>query len=660
MYGIYMYVYYTCACILCFHTQDLGPTISYLDNKLCLVIVSWYTYHACGTDTIQSTGCTLISPTGLSFDLTGLSTDLMQVNGTSPDKHNYTYAMQLCSGERVNTQCGVLDSNAIRVAQIDYKNHGVCRSIGTGDGKLRYADGLLSLTYEMGDTCYSNFHRTTLINFVCPEAVEEAASANQLRFLGEDRCLYEFEWSTPLACGTQTSGVQDCQFELNGNKYNFAPLLGESDKNWVAVDEEEDTECYMVNPCGLLVVTEDSHSAADCNDRVAPNDGCVGCSVCQIKKDGTTKCIGTFNLQNTHSLSSVDNNVVTVQGNSSSDDDDDTGPVAVMHYVCKTGDFSTPPVFVDITNDRFYEFHWTTVAACPLGIHVGDKCTVQHESTGYIFNISSLSSIQFGFDTDDKRYHYEASVCKSLNHSCHSSTSSGACQIYDGHQRSLGESNTALTYSDGTLFLQYRSGDTCSAGGNRNTTILLECDSLAHKPSIADVNEVNHCEYAVELHTKLACPPAFRATECVHFDQGHTYDFSELTKSIGNWQTEGPDGSIYYINLCQSLNKVAGCSPLSAVCRVKTNSGGDTEYTTLGSASTASFSVVGESGSEKKNRVILTYSSDVTHTTCKKIYTRMEFICNLAAEPEVSELSMIMEYMSWKSYIVVVVRLTGS
>ena len=561
----------------------------------------------------------------------------MQVNGTSPDKHNYTYALQICSGNRVNSECGILDSAGVRVAQIDPQNHGACHSIGTGEGKLRYVDGALSLTYEMGDSCHSNFHRTSIINFICPEDVKESSNSNQLRFISEDNCLYEFEWSTPLACGTKTSGAQDCHFELNGNEYNFGPLLGDSDHNWVAVDEEEDTECYMVNPCGQLFVTEDSRSAADyCNDRVASKSGCVGCSVCQINKDSSTKCIGKFDLQNDHSLSSVDKNVVTVEGNSSTTSD--SAPVAIMHYVCKTGDFTTPPVFVDITNERFYEFHWMTMAACPLGIHVGESCTVQHESTGYIFNVSSLSSTQLSYDSSDGHYRYDVSVCKPLNYSCNEHSGvSGACQKYKSNEKLLGQSSTSLTYSDGTLFLQYRNGDPCHSGGTRNTTVLLLCDSQAHRPTIAAVNEVNHCQYAVELHTKHACPPAFRATECIHFDQGHTYDFSELSKSVGNWQAEGPDGSIYYINLCQPLNRVAGCSPLSAVCRAKKNGGSKTEFTNLGSAASVSFSVTGESGDTKRSRVVLSYFSETPqpNTACSKVYTRLEFICNPSAGPEV-------------------------
>ena len=507
----------------------------------------------------------------------------------------------------------------------------MCHSLGRGDGKIRYADGVLSLTYPMGDSCHSNFHRTTTINFVCPESVNQGSSSNQIRFLNEDSCLYEFEWTTPLACGSQTSGASDCQFELSGNTYNFAPLMGESDKNWVAVDEEEDTECYMVNPCGELSVTEDSHSPADyCNDRVAPQSGCVGCSVCQIRRDGGTKCIGKFDLQDPTTLSSIDGNVLTIQGNSTSKTDPS---VAVVHYVCKTGDFSTPPVFVDITNEKYYEFHWTTMAACPQGIHVGEKCAVQHETTGYMFNATSLSG-QYSFTSADKYYTYDVSICGALKEGCHSNSKAGACQKYNSHERTLGHSNSSLTYSDGTLFLQYRGGDTCTNGGERNATVLLECDVQAHKPTIAAVNEVNHCEYAIEMHTKLACPPAYRATECIHFDKNHTYDFSELAKSVGNWQAEDSRGSQYYINLCQPLNKVAGCSPLAAVCRVR-SVGGKTEYTNLGWASSAAFSVAGQSGNEKKSRVVLTYTTDVTNDKCSKVYSRIEFICSASSDGEV-------------------------
>ena len=58
-----------------------------------------------------------------------------------------------------------------------------------------------------------------------------------------------------------------------------------------------------------------------------------------------------------------------------------------------------------------------------------------------------------------------------------------------------------------------------------------------------------------------------------------------------------------------------------AACRVKKGQGGKTEFVNLGSASSASFSVVGESGSESKSRVVLTYSTDVTHSVCKRVWS---------------------------------------
>ena len=113
--------------VFLFHSQDLGPTISYLDNRLCLVVVSWYTYYACGTDAVQSTGCTLTSANGQSLASRLISrklTERLPTSMTTPTPYSYVV--------RVNTQCGILDSNEVRVAQIDYQNHGVCRSLGGG------------------------------------------------------------------------------------------------------------------------------------------------------------------------------------------------------------------------------------------------------------------------------------------------------------------------------------------------------------------------------------------------------------------------------------------------------------------------------------------------------------------------------------------------
>ncbi len=153
---------------------------------------------------------------------------------------------------------------------------------------------------------------------------------------------------------------------------------------------------------------------------------------------------------------------------------------------------------------------------------------------------------------------------------------------------------------------------------------------------MTEVDYSVYCQYVVEVGTKLACPPAYRATECVHFDgDGNSYDFSELSRQVGNWQAQGSDGSVYYINVCQPVNLVGGCSPLSAVCRVKTTPHG-TEHTDLGLASSAFFKVV---HTENKHSVALTYTSHSTASSsqCDSVETRIEFVCNGSVFTEVSE-----------------------
>ena len=564
----------------------------------------------------------------------------METNATS-GATPYQYQLQICNGTSINPVCGRNSASQapIRVAQIDVEHGGVCKALGVGDGKIRFADGSLTLTYSLGDKCHSNFARTSVINFVCPKNLGAAATSdetqtNQVRFLTEEDCFYEFEWVTPLACGSTTSGATDCNFKLSDGTYNFAPLVGSDDKNWVAVDDDPATACFMINPCGELSIINRSQSATDyCNNRLAPMQ-CAGSSVCQILNNGTAVPTGKFNLQNASSFTSVDKNVLTVLGGG------DGGRTAVVHYVCKPGDLTTPPVFINETNPNFFEFHWTTFAACPLGVQAGQDCMVTNEATGFTFNLSSLSSVNYNFS--DSEYAYEVAVCSELKSPACTHEHSALCQSKksgDNRAVSMGVTNSTLIYADGTLKLHYQNGSACSTWPHRNSTILFECDSMAHTPTVGSIEEADHCQYVVEMQTKLACPPAYRVRECVHFDKdGTTYDFSGLSKTAGNWETRGPDGSVYYINVCQALNRIGGCSPLSAVCRVR-QTDSSVKYTTLGLASSANFSVVHQTN---KHSVVLSYSftrSNSPSGECEVETTSIELVCNRTASGEVSVIS---------------------
>ena len=615
---------------LCHTPQTKGPSITFLDDRLCLVVINWYTSFACGTNAIESRGCQLTTSSGVTFDLSGLATKT-EISGTSGG-HTYLYDFQICSGNSLNADCnGRPPAPQLRVTQTDPAHSGVCNSLGVGDGKLRYADGSLTLTYTLGDSCHSNFARTSVITFVCPESIGNDSNTTELSFSGEDNCFYEFEWITPLACGATTSGASNCQFQRGGNTYNLAPLVGRSDKNWVAIDDDNNTACFMVNPCGELEVTKDRHDDGTgyCNQRSAPYS-CLGSSVCQVLNNGTGIPVGRFNLQNSSTITNVDSNVLTVQGRM------DETHTAMIHYVCKTGDLNAPPVFINVTNGAFYEFHWMTFAACPLGVTVGDGCMVTQATTGFAFNLSSLSPAEYDFKSQDT-YTYQIAVCTALNHTaCPQNTS--VCQVGKNSAKSAGSFNTSLVYADGTLKLHYNGGASCHKSPHRNSTVLFECDSTAHTPSVSSVTEVNYCQYVVEMRTKLACPPAYQISECVYIDRGgHAYDFSELSKTTGNWQAVGPDGSVYYINVCHPLNKMAGCSPLAAVCREKMTNG-QTLYTNLGLASNIKFTVVHRSS--QSDRVVLRYNftkSGAQEGECEVMETLIELVCNNSITVEVSD-----------------------
>ena len=551
------------------------------------------------------------------------------MTASGPGEHPYSYALEICSGRELTGDCagGGPGDAPVRAAQFD---GGTCRSLGTGDGKLRYADGVLSLTYTFGETCHSNYARTSVVNFVCSEDVSKNATG--LSFLGEENCHYEFEWATPLACrGAESSGVASCHFELGGHEYNFSPLVGTADKNWVAVDDDRTTECFLINPCGEVATKSETKTAAElCQSRLAPESACSGTSVCQVLRNGTGVRIGRFNLQAVSNLTLVDTNVVTVIG------EGDAHHKAVVHYVCKTGDMTSPPVFVGKTNGAFYEFHWATFAACPLGVQTGSDCLVTDATTGFAFNLTALKPFKYLFI--GAGYDFDLAVCAELNGTdCPAHTALCQTGTDNGHAKSLGLVNSTLIYADGTLKLHYTGGDPCSKWPHRNSTIIFLCDSSAHFPVVNHIQE-DYCQYVVEVRTKLACPPAFRATECALVQDNVTLDFSVLSRETGNWQAVGPDGAAYYINLCQPLNRVVGCSPLAAVCKVKME-GGKVTYTNLGLASSAEFVPLGDRPSFHEEHVVMSYSyshpAASQGSECETTHVKIFLVCDHTAEEEV-------------------------
>ena len=529
----------------------------------------------------------------------------------------YVYSLHICQGTELYQDCSPPPQANTRVVQID-ETH-ICHSLGMGDGVLRYVDDTLSLTYSRGETCHSNFARTSLITFVCPSDLDKDNSNTSVRFLGEEDCFYQFEWVTNLACGGESSGVSGCQFELHDmGVYNLAPLVGTQDDNWVAVSGDSSYSCFMLNPCGRLIVTETIYNSGPsyCKTRKAPTT-CVGASVCAVFPDGSAAPIGIFDLEKQSSITSIDKYVVSISGPMANSSDS-----AIIHYVCKPGDLSSAPVFIGVVDQFSFEFHWNTYAACPSGLQMGSDCSVFYQ--GNFFNLSSIPVLRF--NSSDDAYMYEISVCLPLQTAATHCSKNGAkmpaiCQVRsNGKHYVLGLANSSLVYEDGTLRLTYSGGDMCHNNVSRKTVVLFLCDRSSHTASVSSVTE-DLCTYVVEVRTKLACPVANRATECIHFHEGRSYDFSDLSRAQdqGNWEARGPDGSKYFINVCQPLNHVAGCSPLASVCRVVPD-GTHMTYTNLGLAYNSTFY------QDENDHVKLEYEFPGS-SPCPKVHTTIEFVC---------------------------------
>lgn len=603
-------------------SKQLGPSVVFMDDNLCLVVVNWYTSYGCSISAIESSNCQLVTTGGLSFDLSPLKDRLVEVNTTLGGSAR-TYELQICgSPSSINTDCGRPPSSpAIHVAQFDSDANGVCRSLGQSTGKLRYADRSLTLTYTGGDPCQSNYKRTSVINFVCPKTLKNTIN-DSLTFLSEDSCYYQFQWVTPVACGSRVSGGELCNLKVGNRSYSFTSLALDAGQNWVAVDDEPETACYMLDPCGMLEVTGEKYSPVQyCERRVAPPT-CAQSSVCQIMVNGSAFPLGRFDLGDSATITPVDGHVFSVRTK-----DGDRRPSVVRH-VCKPGDLASVPVHVGTLSGGTHEFHWASAAACPAGTSVGDDCAVTQEGTGFVFDLSPISAITY--NRSDQGFSYEVAICSPVNGTHCDDRGAGVCQQSGaGQYKSAGQYSDTLSYIDGSLKLVYSNGTLCgkSPGARRNSTLVFQCDRFAHTPSVTSVTEVGYCQYLVEVSTKLACPPAFRATECLYVSpEGDKFDFSPLVKTSGGWQAAGPQGSTVHINLCQPLSGRVGCHPLASVCSM--TSGPPAAYATLGLAGSANFTFV-------LDHVVLRYNFTDPQPgagQCGVVETMIEFVCSNVSE----------------------------
>ena len=632
-----------------------GPRITFIDGKACLCTIEWYTSYACGISAIESTSCVLKDHLTKKtiFDVTELGKNLSAALVTGKDASKYTYHFSICSGPGVDVGDCPIDNggSVVRVSQ-EYSTS--CKSLGSDPGRLKYADGALTLTYSYGDHCHTNFARTTIINFFCPSDVKDFPSnvTSQLRFVEEDNCLYTFEWMTPLACPKEeVSDASACGFDLGDAAYNLAQLIPAADKNWLAVGGSKsfNTSCYMISSCGSLVISGEVYTSgtAYCLSQKAPTS-CSGYSVCQIFYNGTGRPLGGFDVTKSSSVHSISDGVFLLNSTK-------LGAMcpgrqyktySTVTYVCKPGALVDPPVLVENYDDCIVEFQWQTAVACPLAHYHSEtnNCKIKDKRLDYEYDLSSLNLTASVYSHTVGAFNYTINVCGGVK--CGDKHGVGMCQHDSGNHHSAGSYNSTLEYENGVLKLVYSGGDACHNGQPRNTTVIFQCDhSRSGGLVIDEVEEVSHCVYEVTVLTNLACPPNYRAIECAfEGNKGQQYDFSQLAKEKFNWEASGTESAnvTYLINVCRPLNKAPGCSPTSAVCEyaLPTNGSGSDHKKflhDLGDAVTGHFQV------QDNGSVVLHYHLDppADSKECQRLVT-IHFECDKNAELDVSYFVYVM------------------
>ncbi|XP_059555884.1 cation-independent mannose-6-phosphate receptor isoform X3 [Myotis daubentonii] len=612
----------------------------------CEFTFAWPTPAACPARSNVHGDCKVTNPaTGHLFDLNSLG---------GRDGHTAAYSekglvfISIC-GENENCAPGV----------------GACFgqtriSVGKASKRLTYADQVLQLVYEDGSPCpsKSGLRYKSVISFVCrPEA--GPTNRPMLISLEKRTCTLFFSWHTPLAC----EQVTECSVKNGSSIIDLSPLIHQTG-GYEAYDESEDDASdtnpdYYINICQPL---NPVHGLA------CP----AGAAVCKVPVDGAPIDIGR--VSGPPILNPVANEVyLNFESSTPCSADRNFNYTSLISFHCKRGVSMGTPELLRVSDCDFV-FEWETPLVCPDEVRT-EGCSLMDEQLDYSFNLSSLSKSTFKVTRDSRTY--SVGVCTAAagldEGGC---KDGGVCLLSGSKGVSFGRlASMRLDYrhQDEAVILSYANGDTCppeteegdpcvfpftfngksyeecvlenrvrlwcattanydrdrewgfcrQSNSHRTSAIIFKCDEEADIGRPQVFSETRGCEVTFEWKTKVVCPP--KKMEC-KFIQGHkTYDLRLLSSLTGSWFFDH-EGTSYYVNLCQKINKgPLDCSDRASVCK-KSASG---EVQVLGLVHTQKLDVVDD-------KIIVTYSkgdacgenktaSAVIELTCAKTVGRPAF-----------------------------------
>uniref|UniRef100_A0A4W4G3A2 Insulin-like growth factor 2 receptor n=1 Tax=Electrophorus electricus TaxID=8005 RepID=A0A4W4G3A2_ELEEL len=525
-----------------------GPVSSgprFFTSQNCTANFIWNTEAACAISTTVDTShtCSLRDPnTGFEFNLNPLASK----TGYTTTANGNQFIVNICAGA---PQCGSDAQKTISGCLLeDGKPHS---PVGVEQSLQLSTSGLLSLTYKGELDEELGTRATFTINFVC----DQNASTGSLKLIREEMGTSEhvqhdvlFEFSTALAC---KPAPVDCRvIDSQGNEYDLSDLSLDN-KAYLPLDtsEQAKSQRFFINVCKPLPFTD-------------------GCPIGLIGSCGQINGRG-LNLGYVQSSpqAASDGSISIVYLNG-----DKCGPTGrySTRVIFQCDDRPGSPIF-DRKDGCEYVFLWRTSEACPVKRVQGENCTVKDPRSGYVYDLTPLSGINYKVKSAQYEYHF--AVCSPIQTSvCKHGTSEAvsSCQVEGTSHRISGMVSQDLTFDDGVIMINYTHGETCHKIYERSTAILFSCDHSKNPGKPDFIRETADCTYLFEWRTALACPP-FKTISCSYNDgSGHSYDLSSLTQHTTNWVVAtGQKDQRYYINVCKSLvpmNGLWGCPSSAAAC----------------------------------------------------------------------------------------------
>eukprot|EP00045_Choanoeca_perplexa_P017875 m.269550 g.269550 ORF g.269550 m.269550 type:complete len:2501 (+) comp17662_c0_seq1:233-7735(+) len=513
-----------------------GPVVMADDG--CNLQLDWYTSLVCTSD-FDPIDCKTFDDDGNVYDLTRL---MSATHNYQASKDGFMYEVNVCR-PLVDVPGSTCPQGAA-ACQITPEANQQDNNLGQ-PARPKWDSDLnkLVLEYTGGSgPCHSEFNRSTRIVLDCAEHVSEITD---LEFVQESptNCVYTFSWATPVACPvTVIKGAGDCKIDDPVSDYTF-------DLSPLAKDGGHATpgDGYVFNinvcdnvPCGT--------------DKVA--------GVCQTKASNNEN----YNTGNsTDVLQLADNRLLLEYEHGDVCEAHKTNRRTKIYFTCDQDAGKGAPTYVSELDGCVYVFEWKTSYACAPEI----ECKASDPKKDIDYHLSDLIRtdsnwiVKGGADADQ---HYELNVCRpAINTAANDCGGfSGACRVSaSGKDYSLGHPSRPYIKQDGTLALDYSSGQNCPTGSKYSGTILFECNDEPGQlgsPEYAYSTQ-DGCHVVFKWRSSVACveQPGERVGQCAvkDIESGRVYDFSAFSGAELVPPFKAEDEFKYAVGICREVEDAA-------------------------------------------------------------------------------------------------------